>query len=130
MRILKFPFYTNRVWWMLEVEEFYVVISEFLILCLLTMLQKPTLFWWFVSEQWSSLFLKAKPEKQWTAFSIELRGVNFWSARLCETCVEASGRCSASGKVRKVLRSHRIGLLLFWASLVAATNCSVILRSH
>jgi len=34
-----------------------------------------------VYEHWSSFILMAKPEKRWSAFSIELRGANSWSTR-------------------------------------------------
>ena len=41
------------------------------------------------------LILMAKPGKRVSAFSIELRGANFWSARMaCVTCAVASGRSS------------------------------------
>ena len=73
----------------------------------------------------------AKPEKRWSAFSIELRGANSWSARNCVCDAWRSVRAEfGSGEVIKVWASHRTFLLFFSASFETATNCSLLLGAH
>ena len=53
----------------------------------------------------------AKPGKRVSAFSIELRGVNFWSARMASDVCSSVRAEFVSCELIKILVSHKIGLL-------------------